>query len=262
VFLLVFSVAFHSTILSLYSRWIRFDEAYGHGLMVLAIVIYLLYELRDELRNIESEAYHYAAIPLIVFSIVWGIAYFIDIIIIQQLLLPVILLSVITLTGGIRYLKILLFPVGFIYFAIPVWDYIIDFLLELTVHVVSLLVQLTRLTAFIEGDTIKIPSGDIVVAHGCAGLRYLIISSSLSFLSSYLFVDKLKYKILITALGIFLGLFTNWIRVYSLIVIGYVTEMQSSLLTNHETFGWFLFIVVFCPVLVIIHLMKNGNYSV
>ena len=111
VYLLVFFAAFHSTILSLCKRWIKFDEAYGHGFMILAIVIYLLYELRDKIQNVKLETNYYAVIPLIVFDFVWWIAYFTDIIIIQQLLLPPILLSVIALTSGIQYLKISLFPI-------------------------------------------------------------------------------------------------------------------------------------------------------
>ena len=260
-YLAVFSFAFHSTILSLYKRWIKLDEAYSHGFLIFAVVIYLIYEMRDDIRSIKLEPYYFAAIPLLVFNLAWWVAYFTDIIIVQQLLLPLILLSVVTLICGVRALKLFLFPIGFIYFAIPIWDYTVNFLQGITVHVVGVIVQLTHLTAFIEGDTIKLPSGDIVVAYGCAGVKYLIISAALSFLSSYIFIKKFSHRVLIILLGIFLGLLTNWIRVYALIVIGYLSHMESGLLKNHETFGWLLFIIVFFPLFVITNYIKDERKS-
>jgi hypothetical protein len=46
-----------------------------------------------------------------------------------------------------------------------------------------------------------------------------------------------------------LGLFANWLRIFVLVLIGYESKMQSSLMANHEFFGWALFGVMCLPAI-------------
>ena len=257
LFLPVFLVAFSETVLSLYKRWVQFDEAYGHGFLVLLIVVYLLYDRKKEIINTRSEPKLYLAIPLLLLNAVWFLAFQTDIEIIQQMSLPVMLMLVITLVHGIRMLKILWFPVAFLFFAIPAWDYLNDLLISLTVAVVSYLVRFSGITAFIEADRVTLSSGTIVIAAGCSGLRYLIICTALASLAAYLTDGKTALRSLVVLLGIMIGLLTNWIRVYLLVLVGYYTEMESGLIQRHEMFGWILFLIFFSPIYYLIFRIRK-----
>ena len=261
LFIMLFLMAFSETTISLYIRWMRFDESYAHGFLVMLIAIYLIYVNKNVLRNIQCEPNYYAGIPLVVFSLLWFLAYQTDIEMIQQLLLPVILMSVILMTQGNRMLKILWFAIGFLYFAIPIWDYLNNILITLTVAVVTYLVRLSGITAFIEADTITLSSGKIIIAQGCSGLRYLIICTSLASLSAYLTESRVAFRTMLVMLGIFIGLLTNWLRVYFLVVVGYMTGMQSELLHDHELFGWVLFILFFSPVYILTYRKQQRQHS-
>src|SRR5690606_37908570 len=49
--------------------------------------------------------------------------------------------------------------------------------------------------------------------------------------------------------AVLLALLTNWLRIFLLVVIGYQTEMKSSLMEDHEFFGWVLFALVMLPAI-------------
>jgi hypothetical protein len=60
--------------------------------------------------------------------------------------------------------------------------------------------------------------------------------------------------ILFITVAIIGALITNWIRITLLIIIGDYTDMTSSLMTDHNNFGWYIFI----PFMVLLFVF--GNY--
>jgi exosortase A len=257
--ILILIVGFGPTLSSLYRTWVDFDATYGHGLLILAISIYLIYESIPRLKSIRIVPFIPAVFPLLLLSLCWYIGYMIPITTIEQLVLPLIILSSITVISGVRMAVALLFPVLFLYFAIPVWDSLTDTLVNLTVVVVKKLLFLSNVSAFIEGNIVQLVVGKIIVADSCSGIRYLIIGTALSFLNAALNFHKLNARIAIIIGGIALSLIANWVRVYSLIMIGHHTRMQSSLMTNHEYFGWLVFILVMAPLFIANRFIPDSN---
>jgi exosortase/archaeosortase family protein len=111
------------------------------------------------------------------------------------------------------------------------------------------MVQLVALPAVIEGNSIFIPFGQIVIADGCSGLRYFEIALALAYIIGLL--NNYNERKLIPALlfAAALGLLANWIRIFILVLIGYETKMESTLMANHEYFGWFVFGVMCLPAI-------------
>jgi exosortase/archaeosortase family protein len=110
-------------------------------------------------------------------------------------------------------------------------------------------VQITSMPAVIEGNSIFIPFGQIVIADGCSGLRYFEIALALAYIIGLLNnydERKLLPALLIAAT---LGLLANWLRIFILVIIGYATKMQSPLMANHEYFGWALFGAMCLPTI-------------
>ncbi|MCP3670905.1 MAG: EpsI family protein [Gammaproteobacteria bacterium] len=249
--LFIVVLAFYPTIFSLGQRWLAFSEAYGHGTLIIGISIYLLYNKRSNLSSYAIQPQPLAALPLCAVSLLWLAAFSGDINILQQVLIPVILLLLTLTLTGTRITRAVFFPILFLYFAIPIWDYLNDNLLLLTITVTDKLLELSNIPALIKGNTIFIPSGIIRVADSCSGLRYLIVGLALSALTAHLRHPMLNIRLAIILTGLVLSLLGNWLRVYSLAMIGYYTEMQSSLMKEHDYYGWLVFFIVFSPILLI-----------
>lgn len=223
------------TLSSLVLRWGQLDESYSHGWIVVAVCLFMA--LRASSRLALGRPNLWALPVLGVMILLWLVSDAVDIIIVQQLLLPMMFWTTLWFVGGWSYAKGLLFVVGFSYFAIPIWDYLIPALVQLTVVVVAQWVALIDIPLLIEGHRITIPSGQFVVADGCSGIRYFVVSLAFSVLYGAIYKLPTSQRIWIVVIGALVGLAANWIRVYALILIGSATQMQSSLMQDHEYFG-------------------------
>src|SRR5690625_6789575 len=92
--------------------------------------------------------------------------------------------------------------------------------------------------SLIEGNSIFIPYGHIIIAYGCSGLLYFVISLLLGYLLAYMnrYTERGFLVVLIVAATI--GLFATWLRIFMMIMIGYVTQVQSTLMADREIVDW------------------------
>lgn len=241
-------VAFHSTFLDLFTRWTQWDQSQSHGLIILGLAAYL-YAQRLEPGNARHQINIVSSLGILFFSLCWASSAAISINIIEQICLFFIVVLIQFSLFDSKNIKHLLGPVGLLIFAIPVWDYLTTPLMGLSTIVVTNMLQLVELTAFIDGNVIQLPYGTIIIADGCSGLRYFTVALALA---SYLILTSdisTRKALFIVAISISLGLIINWIRIFLLVIIGYETKMESELIADHEMFGWFLFVIVLIPVI-------------
>jgi exosortase len=236
---------FYPSFIDLVSVWTVWDQSMSHGIPLALMFVYFLWKsLPWPIVKASSIERFSLAVLLALLSLSWAIFYIAKIKILHQIiLLPILIVALafgLGLKNVLKYRILLVLPI----YVIPIWDYMNDYLVHLSSAVVAELVRAINMPALIEGNSIQIPSGHIVIAGGCSGLRYLIISLCLAHTISYMNGYKEKGLIICLLTAAALGLITNWIRIFLLIYIGYSTEMKSSLMEDHETFGWVLFAVI------------------
>lgn len=236
------------TFADLWERWIRWDSEMAHGLPVMLIFVYLLWRDCTQTTWAEKRAGRgVALVALAACSLMWFLVALINIQIVEQvLLIPILASALASLYGWSAIWQrrlLLLFPI----FAIPVWGSLNEGLLSLASLVVGESVRLMAIPALIQGNSIYLPYGHILIADGCSGIRYFVIALTLGYLIAYLNGYKEWRMLPMLLVAGFLGLLTNWVRIFVLIVIGHYTEMQSSLMEDHELFGWLLFAAFILP---------------
>jgi len=135
-----------------------------------------------------------------------------------------------------------LFPSLFLIFLIPVWGALTPGLQTLATEAVTIIMGYTGIPTYVEGNTISIPPGVFEIAGGCSGLRYLLVSLAISSLFIFLNIKKASHGALFLCIAVLGALLTNWIRITALIVIGNYSNMESSLMSDHNSFGWYLYV--------------------
>lgn len=136
----------------------------------------------------------------------------------------------------------LMFPALFLIFLIPIWGAATIILQNISTSAVTYMMNLTHIPIYVEGNLISIPVGVFEIAGGCSGLRYLIVSLAISSLFIFLNIRKYSHAFAFLSLAIIGALVVNWLRITLLILIGHYTDMQSSLMQDHNSFGWYLYI--------------------
>lgn len=135
-------------------------------------------------------------------------------------------------------------------FTVPVWDLFNGLLQDISTWVVSSWVRATGLVAHIDAYYITIPSGTFEIAEGCSGLRYTVIALALAVFYSFCWLQSWKSRLALIAVAAVASMIGNWVRIYTLILIGHWTQMEHYLIAvSHDEHGWVVFFLAMAPVL-------------
>lgn len=228
---------------SLFDAWSDTDATtYTHGFLVAAIAAWLLFRNRDELAGAAVNPSVAAAVALFGAGIAWLVSVRAGIQTLHQLLLPICAWLVIYAAFGRQIAARSVVAIGYLYFAIPFWGAFNDLLQAATVAAVALLLDVTGVVAFVHGNRVDLAAGTFEIAGGCSGLHFFIVALALAVLYGEINRDSLKVRAQLVVLATVLALITNWVRVYTIILAGYLTDMQHYLVrVEHYRYGWLVF---------------------
>ena len=222
---------------------------FSHGYLVLAMALWLAWSSWREGPPVPTRPAWPVLSVLGVLVVAMGASHAMSINTITESLLPCVLLAAICSAYGWSVGRKYFWPVCFVYAALPVWWLINTPLQQLTAFVSNLLVHWTGVPAFVQGNSFHLPAGTVEIAAGCSGLAYLNAAFALALFQSLQYLRSWRYRLKLLAAAVLLALAFNWLRVYSLIVIAYATDMQHYLIrVDHLTYGWILFAFCIWPV--------------
>ncbi|MDN3638512.1 exosortase [Simiduia curdlanivorans] len=243
----------YPTLKSLGSHWTKWDQALSHALPTLAMLAHFLWRLSFKAETPNNNIKHPTPwLPLLALgcsSLCWFLFQINRIELLSAIFWLALIGFYIAACFSWKSFKQLAPTLALLLFVIPIWPQLTNTLVSLSGFVVSKLISALQIPAFIENNTIQIPSGLIVIADGCSGLRYLVIAVLLAYIIGLLNRSSLKQNTWLILCSIALALFANWVRIFILILIGYHTEMQSNLMHDHELFGWAVFGAFMLPAL-------------
>lgn len=182
----------------------------------------------------------------------WLVAYKASSAIGEQVVIPIILWSAVWMAFGLPIARRLAVPLACLYFAIPVWEFLVPFLQSASVWVAETVLGAVGVPVHIQGDLVSIPEGTFRIAEECAGRRYFIVCMTMA--AVFAGTTRMRPLRAATFLSIAAAasIVTNWIRVLTVIYAGHVTDMTSYLVAKeHLSLGWILFAVLMIVLFVI-----------
>jgi EpsI family protein len=225
---------------------------YRHGYLIAAVSIVWLVLIR---KQIDASAVRprSAVLPLLALAIAaWVVAYHGNSEMIQQLLAPAVILLAIFAALGREVATRVAVPVGYLYFAIPIWDHLVPLLQLLTTVVAESALRLLNVPATVDSYTVTIPEGRFAIVEGCSGKRYLLVALAFAVLTVATQGLRGKRALLLIAIAAAAALIVNWVRVIVIMYAGHLTNMEHYLVArDHITFGWLLFV----PLLLVVTLL-------
>jgi len=214
---------------------------YSHGILLPFISIYLIWLKKNALAHSQISPNPIGLLCLLILSIGWLSAKTIDIQLVERLALIALFPTLIWALLGNNTTKLILFPLAYLFFAAPAWDFFIIPLQNLTAIASFKLLQLTNLPILLEEHYISIPAGKFLIAKACGGLRFFIAAAAISSLYAYLNYRSLTRQLIFISIALVGAVILNWIRVCIIISIGQLTNMQHPLVNDHNSLGWWLF---------------------
>jgi len=241
--LLVLTLAlYHQTVLYLTGLWNQLKVGeYAHGYLVLAISIYLILRNRRRLTSLTPCPSYWALPAVAASSLLWLVAVLVDVYMMQTVGLVLLVLAIVWAVLGNQVTRVLVFPILFIGFAIPIWFPLSPLLQDLTADVVFWSIRLLEVPALRQENMILLPAGALSVEEACSGLRYLLAALTLGTLYAYLNFESFRARLVVVLISAIAAVLANIVRVFIVVYLGYVSDMQHPLVHDHLMLGWYLF---------------------
>lgn len=248
-----------TTVWSMVSTWAR-SETFAHGFAVVPIVLWLVWRQREAVAEASPRPSRPALLALLPIGCAWLAGSLAAANAAAQLAFVALLAFCIPALLGWQVARKLVFPLGFLVFAVPFGDFLIPQLMDWTARFAVLGLRLSRVPVFQDGLDFVIPSGHWSVVEACSGIRYLIAALMVGTLFAYLNYRSLKRRLVFVAVAAAVPLVANWVRAYLVVMIGHLSGNRLAMGVDHLIYGWLFFGVVIALLFLIgFHWAETGE---
>ena len=168
----------------------------------------------------------------------WYIGYRANLLVLQQAALVASLLTLVWAILGTEIFRVLLWPLGFLVFMLPVGTSIEPWLQDFTAWFILIALKLTGIPYLYEGYRITIPSGTWEVAPDCGGLRYLLPGLSLGYAFAALIYRQSARRLAFLAICAVTLMIANGFRAYGIIVGNHLGIAEGA---DHRLFSYTIY---------------------
>ena len=150
------------------------NETYSHGLLILPISIWLIWRNKHLFSQAKLEPSWLGLVGFCAGAFGWLLGALADVNVVQHLGVVTMLAASIPLVFGLKLTKLLLFPIGFLFFMVPTGEFLVPTLMKHTADATIKALELSGIPVFRENMHFTLPTGRWSVVEACSGLRYII----------------------------------------------------------------------------------------
>ena len=236
-------LCYAGTMRSMVDTWSRSDT-FAHGFVVFPLSLWLVWRLRGTLRTLEP-APSWIALPLLAGAgFAWLVGQFAVVNALSQAAFVAMLVLTVPAILGVRVARAMMFPLGFLFFAVPIGDFLLPTLMDRTADftVPPCGPPACRFTA--RDCSSSLPTGRWSIVEACSGVRYLIASLMVGTLFAYLNYRANWRRWVFVGVSIVVPIVANWLRAYFIVLLGHLSNNTLAAGVDHVVYGWVFFGVV------------------
>ena len=223
--------------------WSR-SETYAHGFVVPLISLWLVWRQRAVLAPMVPQPGRLAWLLMLGAAMLWLAGDLVAVNAATQLALVTLIVLSVPAVLGWHVAKVLTFPLGFLFFAVPIGDFLLPYFMEWTADFTVLALRASGIPVYREGLQFIIPSGAWSVVEACSGIRYLIASVTVGSLFAHLSYQSTRKRVVFVGVAILVPLVANWVRAYLIVMLGHLSGNTLATGVDHLIYGWVFFGIV------------------
>ena len=233
-------VLFRETAWLIGNTW-QSSRTFSHGFLIVPIFLYLVWVRRGPLLALRPKPSYWMLPVLGLLAGAWLVGSLGDVNVVGEFALVGMLEAMLWVVLGTKVVRLLWFPLLFLFFAVPFGESAIGPLQDFTAHFAVAGLKLSRVPAILENRTIWVPTGPWVVAEACSGIRYLISSLVLGLVYASLIYRSRKRRVLFVLASLVVPIVANGIRAYGIILLAYLTNDRLAVGVDHIIYGFVFF---------------------
>lgn len=217
------------------------SETFAHGFIALPCAAWMLWRRSDDWSLLPQRVFWPAAAAIVGCGLVWLVGRLGGVSSLEQIGAVALIPAMMLLLVGPAVTRSLSFPLAFLFFAVPIGEFLTPRMMDYTADATVAALRWTGIPVFREGLHFSLPTGRWSVVEACSGLRYLIASLALGVLYAYLQFRTLLYRLAFVALSIIVPIVANWVRAYGIVLLGHLSDMRIATGADHLIYGWIFF---------------------
>lgn len=231
------------TVGSMVAIWWR-SETFAHGFVIAPICLWLVWRRRDALARVVARPWWPGLVGVFGAGALWLVSSAADVLVAEQLAVVLMIQAAIVTVIGMRASRVLVFPLLFLFFAVPAGEILVPTLINWTANFTVGALRASGVPVYREGNHFVIPSGMWSVVETCAGLRYLIASLMVGTLYAMLAYRSTLRRAAFIAASILVPIVANWMRAYLIVMLAHLSSNKIAVGVDHLIYGWIFFGVV------------------
>lgn len=241
------AAVFWSTGASMVAVW-NGSGTYSHGFFVVPAFVWLVWGRRMRLAQLPIRPSWWALPVVALVGPVWLVGQWMALAMPSQFAMVAMVPAAIAGMFGLAWLRALLFPLAFLFFAVPFGESLVPVLMDWTADFTVAALKLTGVPVYRDGLHFDIPSGKWSVVDSCSGIRYLFACLAVSSLYAWTIYRGNVRRIAFVALAALIAIVANWVRAYAIVMLGHLSNNQIATGADHLVYGGLFFGVVMALV--------------
>jgi exosortase A len=223
--------------------WAR-SETFAHAFLVVPISLWLIWRKRTRLAALTPRPQPLILALLLVPGALMLAGQLVSVNAATQFAMVSMLVLAVPAVLGLEVAATILFPLLFLFFAVPLGEFLFPAMMDSTADFTVAALRLTGVPVYREGRQFLIPSGHWSVVEACSGVRYLIASLMVGTLFAYLNYRSTKRRLIFVGVAIVVPIVANWLRAYMIVMIGHLSDNRLAVGADHLFYGWVFFGIV------------------
>lgn len=220
------------------------SDTFSHGFLIAPIATWLIWRQRAAFSDSRAAPSFAFALVVVVAAALWSISAITSINATMQLAAVAMLVFAPLAIIGWQAGRVLLFPLAFLFFAVPLGEALVPLLMDFTGRFAVAALRATGVPVFKEGFLISTASGEFEVAKACSGIRYLLATLAVGSVFAYLAIRGPWKRLAFVALCLVVPIVANGIRAYGIILLASLASIDQAVDVDHLVYGWLFFGVV------------------
>lgn len=236
----VFVALFFDTFVSLVQTWSN-AGTYQYAFFIFPICLVLVWLRRARLRRLTGLPRLRGLVPAAALCALWLAGAFADINVVRHFCVVALMPVLVYLFYGAAVTRALIFPLCYVFFAVPLGNFMVGPLQDITARLSVFALQLTDVPVFMSGRVILTPASAWHVAEACSGVKFFIATTAFGVLYANLFYQSLSRRVIFVVCAMVVPVVANGLRVFFTILTGEYFGLEYATGTDHLIFGWQFF---------------------
>lgn len=257
---IIYLLAYFPTLVWMWDRWFAKDSYYSHGILIPFVSIYLIWQKRNELKEIVGSRSRWGLVLILLGILIHLGSSIFRVYFTSGFSMLIVLVGLILHFYGWAIFREILFPICFLFFMFPLPLVIIvniSFKMKLfAAHLANIVLNKMGIESIRQGSIIQMRHAYVIVDDVCSGLRSLISLTALGSIFAYWLKGFWAKRIFLFLTTIPIAVITNVCRVVLLASVSEIwgTKVASGFI--HDASGFMVFALAFIMLLAVSKLLE------